>query len=350
MSRKPIVRVVRKPGRDGWWLRWSEPGGKRRWQRVHGDAKQRAAARDEKQRDVDDAFARAAAADGDPLQPFATFADAVYLPLYENTVAPATLERTLEAICRAGAFWGERPIHEISRTEAKRFVEHLRGLGLAEATIRRLVASVAPIFDEAEDLGLVAKNPFRGPKRRRPKIGGYVPRRVVPLDPDLDAQILALASDRYRLPLLMSLDTGWRAGQVLGAKWSDQVEDLAFLRAPFEQKGGIVPVCVPTPRLRDALLAIQVGATTDEIFPGLVVNAYSQAWRTIRGKIGREDLHLHDFRHVLSWRLKAGGVSSQVIAALLGHRSPRMATHVYGTEVSQESLQDAARRLAAGLR
>lgn len=125
-------------------------------------------------------------------------------------------------------------------------------------------------------------------------------------------------------PLIICItDGGFRREELLSAKWTD-VDFAAGIILAKNYKGKALRVrpIFMTKRM-DAILQEwkkwQIAHNVSD--PSLVIGYKSvkRAWETIRKAIGREDLCVHDLRHVFATRLSQKGVPINNIQMLLGH-------------------------------
>jgi len=74
-----------------------------------------------------------------------------------------------------------------------------------------------------------------------------------------------------------------------------------------------------------------------------VTHMLNGAWRRARERVGLTQVRVHDLKHTLGRRLRAGGVGFEDRQDLLGHRSGRITTHYSAAELTR--LIEAANRV-----
>lgn len=117
---------------------------------------------------------------------------------------------------------------------------------------------------------------------------------------------------------------------------------------PKSHKERDVPI--PTPLIAPLVEAMAGKARGELVFTGPRggrINASNVRraldWNTLRKKLRRDDLRLHDLRHTLATLLFDAGASANDVQAILGHSSMQM------TERYSRARSDVARRAAAAI-
>lgn len=129
-------------------------------------------------------------------------------------------------------------------------------------------------------------------------------------------------------------DGGFRRAELLNLKWSEVDFERGILPArSYKGKNLHTREIFMTDRMRSVLMEWKkeqkkIAKVTDKsrvIGYGDIKNA----WHTIREKIGREDIKIHDLRHIFATRLHLEAKSQiSVISRALGHSSTRT-TEIY---------------------
>jgi integrase len=86
--------------------------------------------------------------------------------------------------------------------------------------------------------------------------------------------------------------------------------------------------------------ALLFPAEDGDLLPG---TTFYKHWRRARHKLGRDDLHLHDLRHVAGTLAAWTGATEKELMARLGHANPAAARRY------QHAARDRDRAIAAGL-
>jgi len=214
-----------------------------------------------------------------------------------------------------------------------------RGQGSSVGTIRHKLGLVRTFFERIIEWG------YDDAPRRVPVFAGDFPKADEPLPRFLDDPVAAkfmaaLAEDpnrRRRLIVELLARTGMRAGE-LGALRDDAVFRLSgthWLRIPVgklhnDRNVPLHPLLVdliedyraergPSP---SGFLVVR---NDGQRFDRRTIHRYVAA---VARRAGTGHVHPHQLRHTLATQLLNRGMSLEAIAALLGHRSPRM-TLVY---------------------
>lgn len=168
-----------------------------------------------------------------------------------------------------------------------------------------------------------------------------------------EAKALALCTGKkyaHMKPVILCLvDGGFRRGELLHSKWSEVSFETGTLQArSYKGKSLHKRTVHMTRRMMAALiewkiLQKEIKTISDKSLVIGYANLQS-AWETIREKINREDLRLHDLRHVFGTRLnQSQKVSLREIQLLLGHSDIRT-TQLY-LNPSEENLKESIKVL-----
>jgi integrase len=251
------------------------------------------------------------------------------------------------------------------------------------AMVRKVLSSLGSLFADAQERGLIARNPVRELRRRRDRRPADRQRKKLQIGVDIPspAEIKILIgglSERWRPILLTAIFTGLRSSELRGLRWADI--DLASNRlhvrqradrhrntgAPKSEAGNrtvpLTPIVANT--LREWKLRCPKGPK-DLVFPSGAGNVESHANIVQRGLIAaqhatgltidteqRDDTGqpiaaakytgLHSLRHFYaSWcinRVKDGGLglTPKIVQERLGHAHITMTMDTYGHLFPQE--------------
>lgn len=174
--------------------------------------------------------------------------------------------------------------------------------------------TLARIMSFAKDRGLIAANPCEKGGRlyaadRTDSVWG---------EPEI-AALLAVASDRLKLALMLALWTGQRQGDLLRLPWSSY--DGTYLRLRQSKTGRriVMPAGAPLRALLD---------TTKHCNPLILTNSYGRPWTSdgfrtswskARAHAGITGLTFHDLRGTAVVRLAIAGATVPQIATFTGH-------------------------------
>jgi integrase len=180
------------------------------------------------------------------------------------------------------------------------------------------------------------------PTRKRKRAYDAQPRLAWPQS--VQRRFVEGASPELKLAFALLLYTGQRRGDVCKMRWSDF--DGRYISVVQEKTGEHVAVRVHRDLLKTLLSTEHRGDTI------LTTRAGKPVGRTVLTKlikkrlraIGGEKYTLHGLRKAAGVRLAESGASVQMIMAVLGHRSPKMALY-YAQQASKKKLSDAAMQL-----
>ena len=217
----------------------------------------------------------------------------------------------------------------------------------APETVNKRVSALAAVFSFAVRLGLLEKSPAASLKRCRVELS---PRTVW-----TEEQVrLFLSSDRfrqhfYRVPLLVSVVSGIRPGELCGLAEEDVLPDRVVLRRGMSAAGDVTDlktarshrsVALPAPvlsELRRYISEKPSGAARDFLFVSktgtpLRPDVLSREFRDLVSALRQDGLdlpvlRLYDLRHSVATNLYLSGEKSKVISELLGNAAVTMERH-----------------------
>ncbi len=141
-----------------------------------------------------------------------------------------------------------------------------------------------------------------------------------------EARALALCKKfnfHLKTVIICISDGGFRRNELLKLKWSDvDFENDVIVAKNYKGNALRTRPVFMTKRMKAALLEWKTEQPKHSIEDFSLVIGYKsvkKAWNTIRKNIGREDLRLHDLRHVFATRLSQKNVPLDNISKMLGH-------------------------------
>lgn len=254
--------------------------------------------------------------------------------LYARTVSPA----------KRGARWETIRLEKFQRDKlAALRVSEVTAPDIADwrdrrlrevkgASVRREMQLMSSVFNIARkewkwisDSPMVdVRKPPQSPRRNR-----------LVTDEELEALALSAGPDpanataRAFMAFRFSIETGMRAGEVIGLEWSrvDLGRRVAHLPKTKNGESRDVPL---------SLVAVSIleGLTGDPVF-GISSASLDALWRKLRDRAGVDGLTYHDSRHVAITRL-AKKIEVLDLARVVGHRDIRMLLTYY--EADAEAL------------
>ena len=138
--------------------------------------------------------------------------------------------------------------------------------------------------------------------------------------------------------------TGSRKGEALCATWDQFDLNKGFWTLSSDTTKQDKAECQPLSQpVIDFLKKIKETSTSPYVFPGKNEGEHlkepKRFWKSLKQKIGLEDVTLHDLRHTYASHLASQGVSLVIIGKLLGHS--QVATTQRYAHLAYKSLKDA---------
>lgn len=183
---------------------------------------------------------------------------------------------------------------------------------------------------------LLARSPFSKAKKLiEPNLEN---KRYVTWTRGEEAKALMLCTGKKRhmkLVIILMTDGGFRRGELLNALWTEVNWDENYILARhYKGDAEATRRIYMTKRARAALLEWKEiqgldGRISEKNKARIIGFSNVQtAWENIRLLVGREDMHLHDLRHVFATRLNEKAVPLPSISNMLGHANIRT-TQIY---------------------
>jgi integrase len=255
--------------------------------------------------------------------------------------------------------FGSKKVSAITPQDVAKLIRDLEERGLASSTINSYLLPLSGTLDMAVSRGLIPANPCKLLTRdERPR--KKVTRRQDHIWNDEEIQALLEASEylarqpeaRYNYaPLLrVSIKTGLRPGELLGLQWQDIDFDRKELRVErqWTRKGELAPpkteAALRRLPLSDDLVSflrehhkrdMTSGRASEFVFPSRAGGPLSHRNVVRRGfepaaKLAQiEGVSFYSLRHAFASRMIFRGVSSHVLAHLMGHESSTITERRY---------------------
>jgi integrase len=258
-------------------------------------------------------------------------------------VSPRTLAAYKSTVKIMSEFLGTVPLRDLRAVHIQRALAAYMARGRSRRSARKHFVVLKGALRRAVRMGLIHRNPadvVEPPKPERHEMRTASPETLQLLldgcrDPDLRRMIYVL------------VQTGLRAGELLGLKWHDidwEHATIQVLRArnKFEPSGfgepkarsrravAVSPATLETLREHRAaqherrLLIGKGWRDLDLIFPRADgspedVNNLSKRFGALRKRLGIEGLRVHDLRHTSATLALQAGVHPKIVQERLGH-------------------------------
>jgi integrase len=211
-------------------------------------------------------------------------------------------------------------LHRLTPAEVARYRDD-RLAAVSGDTVRRELAIVRHCLEVArKEWGFVLpSNPVHQVKLPRPNS----PRERRAAVGELERLLSACEATSCRwLPAIIQLavETGMRRSELLAMRWDDV--NLGARTVLLRNTKNGLPRTVPLSVL--ALKIIRHMPRFGEMVFGVSANAVRLAWERLKRRAQVSDLRFHDLRHEAVSRFFEKGLNMPEVAAISGHRDPRM--------------------------
>jgi len=300
-----------------------------------------------------------------------------YYQQFKTTYMAATLKRstyiTYESSFRVHILpqLGGLHLDQIDCQKVEGFISGLVKLGLAQDSVRLIVAALRILYTRAVKHKLVTENPAKDMS----EFYKQLPKRHERIEPLTEQESLAFLGaaqhDPEHYPLfLLALHTGMRSGEIGGLQWPDVDWNGKFISV----RRAIVRGHITTPKTKgserkvdcsDDLLRVladlrrrrqeQALKSGSQLCPWVFTcrnnkpvdmnNVKAKYFKRVLRKAGLRDIRFHDLRHTYASLLLAQGEPISYIAHQLGHSNPRTTLEIYSHWIPNESQRAAVNKL-----
>lgn len=252
---------------------------------------------------------------------------------YANEVSPTKRGERWEII-RLKRF-RQHPIADvpISELRPQDFAEwrDARLKDVAPASVNREMVLMSAVLTVArKEWGLIDQNPMADVR----KPSKPPPRDRIATDREMEALALSAGEDltkataRAFQAFLFAIETGMRAGEIVGLRWEQVDLERRVAHLPKTKNG--FPRDVPLSS--EAVRLIEALPYADPVFR-LSGQKLDALWRKLRNRAAVADLHFHDSRHMAVTRL-AKKLDVLDLARMIGHRNVSQLLAYYNASAS----------------
>lgn len=228
--------------------------------------------------------------------------------------APSTARIDKRALQSFVNFCGDINLARIDFNLIESYKKSLIDSGLSKTTVNMYLRHLKSIFTYAVNSNFIKDNPFK--KAKQIKQDKNIPKF---LTPEQAEELLESVKDKsIYLPILISVQTGARAQEVITLKWENV--DLKNRRIKLKGKGSKERI-VPIPDKLFSELSKRKSVKGFVVKGSQDVSQISKNFRKYADLNGLHSFRFHDLRHTYASWLAQNGASLKVIQELLGHES-----------------------------
>jgi len=301
-----------------------------------------------------------------------------YYRQFKTTYMEATLKRstyiTYESSFRVHILpqLGGLHLDQIDCQKVEGFISGLVKLGLAQDSVRLIVAALRILYTRAVKHKLVTENPAKDMS----EFYKQLPKRHERIEPLTEQECLAFLGaaqhDPEHYPIfLTALHSGLRSGEIGGLQWPDVDWNGKFISV----RRAIVRGHITTPKTEsscerkvdcsDDLLRVlanlrgrrqeQALKSGSQLCPWVFTcqkgkpvgmnNVKARHFKRVLRKAGLRDIRFHDLRHTYASLLLAQGEPITYVSNQLGHKNPGITLKIYSHWIPKENQRDAVNKL-----
>lgn len=242
--------------------------------------------------------------------------------------------------------FGLRQLDEITPAMIERWIVEKQNTGLSNSYIKRMVATLKSLLNDAIREGLLEDNPAT---KIAPLKG--IAGRTRYLN---DEEILILLATANQLEpwvtnmIVLALHSGMRRGELQAMIWSDvrSITSLDGSRSQFivledskSGRGRTIPCTETMVTVLESQRSYQIQGD-DRVFP-VSTMTWRRRWKKCVELSGLEDIRLHDIRRTNATYAAANGVDLRTLAGRLGHSDLKMLELHYAMLTDSSQMQAA---------
>lgn len=234
----------------------------------------------------------------------------------------------------------------------------MQGMGYASSTIHGAYRLLSASLRFALEEGIIQKNPCR-----KIRVGSQIRNEQRVLTRKEQASVRNAANGLKELPILLSLYTGMRLGEICALQWADidwEKKSITVKRTaqrlalPQQARGPKTGVMIGTPKSKrsrrvlpvpEFILQMLRQAMREDLEPNAYIfgakeraaepRTLQRHFAVLMKKLHIMNAHFHTLRHSFATRLLELGVDIQTISTLLGHSSIRVTLDFYAHSLTE---------------
>ena len=281
--------------------------------------------------------------------------------------SPVTLHNYKAELGAAAEFFGETKLEDIDFLSVKGYFNELQtnrknkytGKPLKTQSVVQHYTVLHAFFESAVENEIIAENPMQRMKRPKPRKDEEPSRALSYNESELKYIIECLGQEplMWRALVMFAIDSGCRAGEVMGLRWSEidfetgrvnicrtvqyTAEEGVFIGTPKNRKNReiflnspILQVLAEWKRKQEELIAQEKLQTNGYCFTredGIIMrpNYFSVYLRKFGRKYNLEGIHPHSLRHTMATVSIANGADIVSVSKKLGHANASITLNVY---------------------
>ena len=210
-------------------------------------------------------------------------------------------------------FGANRPITDFDKDLVDSFVFHLMDERKADGTINRHLSAVSKILREAVDRNKLSKMPKISKRKEKTQRVRWL---TLEEEKAILDQLELWGDDDLRDAMIVSVDTGCRASELLKITARDVMKEGVYLVGRKANNNSVIPL---TKRAR-AILEARAVKNPSQLFP-FKRHWYRQRWDKVLDHLGIRDVVWHTLRHTTCSRLVQGGMPLKHVQEWMGHKA-----------------------------
>jgi integrase len=309
--------VYKRKDRDGYFLQWVDPNGKRRFAKA--TARYLDGAREERRQYIRGEHPKQTA--GQTQRTEITFADVAnkFLAYQKPRLSMEGYDREEGIAAHLKEVFGGKLL-DITSSQVSDYLT-VRLAKVSNASARKELVSLKHLFRLAYDEWEILPENHPSPTRKIKPQKCHDIERTQHLSPEQFRRVLVASPEKMRPIFALLTATGMRRSELLGCRWNYVDGNRILLPTSKNREPKEIHLNLFAQK---ALGSIPKGEPADRLFPHVSARAVSMAFHRVCQSLGLSDIRLHDLRHTFATWLRRRGAALDIIASQLGHRDLRM--------------------------